>query len=500
MNYTARQIKIAFSGVQVLHGVDFCVKPGKIHGLFGHNGAGKSTLLKILAGVNNHDEGELLLGDRVIRLSSPRDALNQGIACVYQELRLIPGMYVWQNLFLGREIRQRGFLDKTAMLRHTQRVIAEYGLNFSAADLVKNLSHPDKQMLEVIANLDRDARFLFLDEPTTALEGGQAEELLGAVQRIAREKNIGVVLVSHKLDEVLGVCDEATVMCGGRVIYHADKLTLSKQAIVDAIVGDAAAYHGAEQRPVGNEAERTPYLSVSHLSTPRLKDISLSARRGEILGIYGLAGAGRTRFCRTLYGLEPLTGGRIVLDGRPYHPAGPAFAIRHGIAYLTEERKKDGFIPRMSSLTNAVLPILRRFRQGGLVNHRSADKSARTLLHSMNTLGALDGPIQSLSGGNQQKVLFARVIGQQARLILLDEPTKGVDIGAKADIYRIIHQLADAGCCVIMVSSEEEALLEVADAIAVFRHGQCDGTARPARDTTAAILRKAAWDSETAAA
>lgn len=500
MNYAARGIKIAFSGVQVLHGVDFCVEPGKIHGLFGHNGAGKTTLLKILAGVNSHDEGRLLLGDRVIRLASPRDALKEGIACVYQELRLIPDMYVWQNLFLGREIRRRGFLDKTAMLRHTQRVITEYGLHFSAGDLVKNLSHPDKQMLEVIANLDRDARFLFLDEPTTALEGGQAEELLKAVRHIALEKNIGVVLVSHKLDEVLGVCDEATVMCAGRVIYHAGKQSLGKQAIVDAIVGDAAAYQRTQQRHRGIDGDKTPFLSVNQLSTTRLKNIRLSARRGEILGVYGLAGAGRTRFCRTLYGLESIIGGQIVLNGCPYHPANPALAIKRGIAYLTEERKKDGFIPKMSSLTNAVLPILRRFRQGGMINHRSADRNARTILHSMNTLGSLDGPIQSLSGGNQQKVLFARVIGQQATLILLDEPTKGVDIGAKADIYRIIRQLADAGCCVIMVSSEEEELLEVADVITVFRHGQCDGVILPAGEITAAMLRKAAWDSETAAA
>ncbi|XBS71256.1 ATP-binding cassette domain-containing protein [Acerihabitans sp. KWT182] len=188
MNYAARGIKIAFSGVPVLHGVDFCVRPGKIHGLFGHNGAGKTTLLKVLAGVNAHDEGELLLGDSPVRLSSPRDALRQGIACVYQELRLMPDMSVWQNLFLGREIRRWGFIDKKAMARHTQRLIDEHGLRFSAADLVKNLSHPDKQMLEVLANLDRNARFLFLDEPTTALEGGQAEELLQGIRQIAREK------------------------------------------------------------------------------------------------------------------------------------------------------------------------------------------------------------------------------------------------------------------------------------------------------------------------
>ncbi|MCZ8879535.1 sugar ABC transporter ATP-binding protein [Escherichia albertii] len=493
MNYTARQIKIAFSGVQVLHGVDFCVKPGEIHGLFGHNGAGKSTLLKILAGVNPHDSGELRLGNNVIRLSSPRDALNKGIACVYQELRLIPGMSVWQNLFLGREIRKNGFLDEITMRDHTVKIIEEYGLSFHANDLVKDLSHPDKQMLEVIANLDRDARFLFLDEPTTALEGHQAKELLNAVQRIAREKSIGVVLVSHKLDEVLGVCDKATVMCGGKVIYHADKETLSKDAIVDAIVGDAAVYQASEEKRDISALSLPLFLQVNHLTTPRLKEINLTARKGEILGIYGLAGAERTRFCRTLYGLEPQTGGEILMNNQQYHPSSPGWAIKNNIAYLTEERKKDGFIPNMSSFVNATLPILQRFRSSGLVNHMQAEKSASEILRQMNTRGTLTGPIKSLSGGNQQKVLFARVIGQKAELVLLDEPTKGVDIGAKADIYKIIYQLAEAGCCVLMVSSEEEELLEVADNIVVFRQGVCDGVAIPAQQLTPALLRKAAW-------
>lgn len=496
MNYVAKQVKIGFSGVQVLHGVDFSVKPGEIHGLFGHNGAGKSTLLKILAGVNTQDSGELMIGETPVHLASPRDALNKGIACVYQELRLIPGMSVWQNLFLGRECRKgSGFIDDASMIAHTEKVLNDYHLSFSATALVKNLSHPEKQMLEVVSNLDRDARFLFLDEPTTALEGAQAEELLQAVQRIAREKQIGVVLVSHKLDEVLGVCDEATVMCGGRVIYNEGKKTLSKSAIIDAIVGDANAYQApSNSRSLIRGAMGKPWLSVTNLQTDRLKGINLEAYRGEILGIYGLAGAGRTRLCQTLFGLETVTGGDIRLGHKEYHPSSPAKAIDKGIAYLTEERKKDGFIPQMSSYANAMLPVLKKFRSGGFVSHSAARQAAAELLSKMNTLGTLSGPIKSLSGGNQQKVLLARVIAQNANLVLLDEPTKGVDIGAKADIYRIIHQLADKGCCVIVVSSEEEELLDVADTITVFRQGKCDGVIIPARDHKPADLRKAAWE------
>ena len=284
-------------------------------------------------------------------------------------------------------------------------------------------------------------------------------------------------------------------MCCGRVIYNEGKKTLSKSAIIDAIVGDANAYQApSNSRSLISGAMGKPWLSVTNLQTDRLKGINLEAYRGEILGIYGLAGAGRTRLCQTLFGLETVTGGDIRLGHKEYHPSSPAKAIDKGIAYLTEERKKDGFIPQMSSYANAMLPVLKKFRSGGFVSHSAARQAAAELLSKMNTLGTLSGPIKSLSGGNQQKVLLARVIAQNANLVLLDEPTKGVDIGAKADIYRIIHQLADKGCCVIVVSSEEEELLDVADTITVFRQGKCDGVIIPARDLKPADLRKAAWE------
>ncbi|WP_207557183.1 sugar ABC transporter ATP-binding protein [Paraburkholderia acidicola] len=480
-------------------GVDFDVAPGKIHGLFGHNGAGKSTLLKILAGVNQQDSGQLFLGDESISLTSPRDALRQGIACVYQELRLIPGMTVWQNLFLGRELRKNGLLDDVAMKEHTRHVLQDYKLKMQPSSLVKDLSHPDKQMLEVVANLDREARFLFLDEPTTALEGAQAEALLLSVQRIAREKNIGVVLVSHKLDEVLGVCDEATVMCGGKVIYHAVS-NIAKQDIVDAIVGDAGLAADENERTSRKRADTasSPYLDVRSLCTERLRDVSLQAWPGEVVGIYGLAGAGRTRFCRTLYGLEKWLAGDVQLAGKPYRVSGPAGAISQGVGYLSEERKKDGIVPLMSSFTNATLPILHRFRKRMLVDHNKAARSARQILVEMNARGDLRGPIKSLSGGNQQKILLARVMGQDAQLVLLDEPTKGVDIGAKADIYAIIRRMAAEGRCVVVVSSEEEELLEIADRILVFHQGSCNGLAVAGADLSIAGLRKAAWNGNVA--
>ncbi|HWK46972.1 MAG TPA: sugar ABC transporter ATP-binding protein, partial [Stellaceae bacterium] len=428
--YRATGIKKGFAGTAVLHGIDFTVRPGTIHGLLGHNGAGKSTLLKILAGVQPPDEGTLAIGERVLHLASPREALSQGIACVYQELRLIPNLTVTENLFLGRELKRAGFLDSADMLAHTRRVLADFGLRVDAAAAVRTLSHPDKQMVEVVANLDSDARFLLLDEPTTALDGRQAEEMLQAVRRIATERSIGVVLVSHKLDEVLSICDEATVLSGGRVVLQAERAELTKAAIVDAIVGDGG--HRQVERECRSETLGRTVIKVRDLKGPHLDGVNLQAAAGEVLGIYGLVGSGRTRFLRTLMGLEPMTGGTLDLAGQPYTPRAPAHAQKAGIAFLSEERKRDGFIPQMSAFRNVVLPTLRRYRRAGLVDHRGADAAARTLLGRIGTRGHLDRPIKALSGGNQQKVLFGRIIEQDAQLILLDEPTKGVDIGAKA--------------------------------------------------------------------
>ncbi|MBM7046955.1 MULTISPECIES: sugar ABC transporter ATP-binding protein [Rhizobium] len=490
-SYSAKGVTKSFAGVGVLHGIDFEVKPGTIHGLFGHNGAGKSTLLKILAGAQPQDDGVLTVDDEVVELASPREALAKGIGCVYQELRLISNLTVAENLFLGREVTLHGVKRTAEMNAYSKTLLSSYGLNIDVTRTVKGLSHPEKQLIEVIANLEGKARFLFLDEPTTALDGNQSADLLNHVRRIALDRNIGIVLVSHKLDEVLTVCDEATVLSGGRVVYHAAGGDVSKQAIVDAIVGDAHGKHATTQRdarPAGDV-----FLRVRGLAGKRLKGADVEARRGEVLGLYGLVGSGRTRFLRTLYGMETVTAGTIEIAGKPYHPTNPKQAIGSGIAFLTEERKIDGFIPLMSSFQNVVLSTLTRYRRNGFVDLAGARASARRTLASIGTRGRLDAPVKSLSGGNQQKVLLGRIIEQNADLVLLDEPTKGVDIGAKSDIYDIIRRLADEGRCIVVVSSEEEELVEICDRIAIFQHGYCSSVPRQVGEWSLAKLREAAW-------
>ena len=297
--YAASGIVKSFAGVRVLHGVDFTVRPGRIHGLFGHNGAGKSVMLKILSGADRPDGGSLRVGGEAVELASPHEALRQGIACVYQELRLIPQLTVAENLFLGRELRRHGFEDLEAMLAHTDRLLADYGLSIRASARVGDLSHPDKQIIEVIANLDRKARFLFLDEPTTALEGRQAAVLLGTVRRMVDERGIGAVLVSHKLDEVLGFCDDVTVMSGGRVMLRAARTEVTKQDIVAAIIGHAPAVAaGAVRRAVavlalprhallaGRCTART-VDAIWHAAGDRAADFSWYTKRAILAGVYG---------------------------------------------------------------------------------------------------------------------------------------------------------------------------------------------------------------------
>ncbi|HEV7247549.1 MAG TPA: sugar ABC transporter ATP-binding protein [Shinella sp.] len=490
-SYKATGITKSFAGVGVLRGIDFEVKPGTIHGLFGHNGAGKSTLLKILAGAQPQDDGELAVDGEPVTLASPREALAKGIGCVYQELRLIPNLTVAENLFLGREVTLHGLKRTAEMNTYCKTLLSGYVLHIDVTRKVKDLSHPEKQLLEVIANLESKARYLFLDEPTTALDGNQSAELLAHVRRIALERNIGVVLVSHKLDEVLTICDEATVLSGGGVVYHAAGEDVSKKAIVEAIVGDAHSKHATSRREARAAGEI--FLKVQGLTGRRLKGADVEARRGEVLGLYGLVGSGRTRFLRTLYGLEPVVSGTVEIAGKPYTPSNPKLAIKNGIAFLTEERKQDGFIPLMSSLQNVVLSTLTRYRNKGLVDLNAARASASKTLASIGTRGRLDAPTRSLSGGNQQKVLLGRIIEQNADLILLDEPTKGVDIGAKSDIYDIIGRLADEGRCIVIVSSEEEELIEICDRIAIFQHGYCTTAPRPVEEWSLGKLREAAW-------
>jgi ribose transport system ATP-binding protein len=359
-------------------------------------------------------------------------------------------------------------------------------------------------LLEVARAIHRDAKYLLLDEPTTALEQNQIDELLKIIRRLSRERNIGVLLIDHKLDEVYAVADQIVGLANGQVVLKGDAQNVPREDVVEAIVGagqEARAKAGDGHSRSTSSAVRgrqfgDVVFEVRGLANNGLAGINLKVFAGEILGIYGLVGSGRSRFLRTVYGAEPAPEGVMLLRDKGFAPGRPDSAIARGVAFLSEERKSDGFIPQMTSIENIVMPVLDRYLLAGLLKWSALQRAAEATLRGISIRGDVHQPITSLSGGNQQKALFARAILQSPDLLLLDEPTKGVDIGAKAEIYEIIRGVARQGRSVLVVSSEEEELLEIADRIVVFRNGACDGEAIPETDLSITTLRRNAWTHE----
>ena len=493
-------IRKLFSGIPALDGVDLTIQAGKVTGLVGHNGAGKSTLLKVLSGAYQPDGGELLIGEDKVSFSSPATAIASGIATVYQELSLLPNLTVAENAFLGHELSKNGRLDKRAMNEATQELVDKFGLAVDPSRRVGDYPVATRQLLEIAIATSHQARFLLLDEPTTSLEGQQVESLLEMVKGLAKDEGLGIVFINHKLDELFAVSDEVVALVNGTVRIQGPTDRVDRAEVIRAIAGSDIDHAQQPQQSDSVAAsasgqDRPTALAVDHLHSNELKDVTLQAREGSVLGIYGLVGSGRTEFLRTLVGLLPSRGGAMSLYGSPYAPRGVADAQRRGVVYLTEERKVDGLVPGLDSITNVVLPVLQAYTRMGLLDHRKLRTVSTDLLTQLGIRGDIHSPVVTLSGGNQQKVLLARALAQKPRVLLLDEPTKGVDIGVKSEIHQLLRDLAhERGLAVVVVSSEEEEILEVADEVVTFTLGTCTGQAVPASQLTVQSLRHEAWN------
>jgi ABC-type sugar transport system ATPase subunit len=504
----------AYAGVPVLHGVSVAVRPGDVVGLVGHNGAGKSTLLRIVAGATRADSGAIVVDGRTAAIGSPGDAIAAGIATVYQELSLLPNLTVTQNVFLGDERRRGGLLRRSEMRDAARALAADFGLDVDVDRPVGDYPVATRQLLEIAVAVHRDARYVLLDEPTTSLEGRQVDVFLDTVRSLACESGLGIVLVDHKLDELYRVANRIVALVDGRVRIDAPLDQVGRTEIVEAIAGEegVALLRGEPVAPAAGGPTTAPAARVADAGSPSsatsagrrlevrglrakgVEHVDLVAEPGRVLGLYGLVGAGRTELLRTLVGLERREGGEVVLAGQPYAPRNPAAAQRAGVVYLTEERKSDGIVPRLDCTTNVVLPVLGRHRRWGLLDRRALNATAQALMEQLRVRGDRRGQVVNLSGGNQQKVLLARALAQDPAVLLLDEPTKGVDLGVKAEIHRLIRSLAhDRGLTVVVVSSEEDEICEVADDIIVLAHGTTDGTPVPPDQRTPAALRHIAW-------
>jgi ribose transport system ATP-binding protein len=456
-----------FPGVRALSDVSFSIGAGEIHGLLGENGAGKSTLLRILSGVYRPSAGRVLIDGVPVALTNPVAARAAGIAMIHQELQQVPRLSVAQNMFLGHPLTRGGlFVARREQERRAASALAALDATIDPAAPLGSLKVAQRQIVEIARALLDRARIVAMDEPTSSLTPSEFERLAEVIKGLARD-GVAVVYVSHKLDEVFGICRRATIMRDGVVIESADLAGVSEQAVVSMMVGRELA-----QEEHRSHATRDVRLGVRRLSSPKVRNISFDLHRGEVLGIAGLVGSGRTELLRLLAGADRASSGTVEIDGKAVRLSSPRDAIAAGIGLVPEERKREGIVPLRPVTSNMALASMGVFARHGVIDHARLRRVAGEKMKRVNLRPfLLDRPIRLFSGGNQQKAIIGRWLAAGTRILLFDEPTRGIDVGAKAEIYHLIEELAAEGHCVIVVSSELPEVIRLADRVLVMREG-----------------------------
>ncbi|SAK98793.1 ABC transporter-like protein [Caballeronia calidae] len=467
-------IEKQFGPVRVLHGVTFDLAPGRIYGLLGENGAGKSTLMKILAGYERANAGEIYIDERERSFTSSRDAEHAGIVLIHQELNLADHLSITQNMFLGHELKKGFFLDEPAMRDAARARLSEVGLHTNPDTKVRDLIVAEKQLVEIAKAMLRDARLLVMDEPTATLTPSETQRLFALMARL-KEAGTTIVYISHKLDEVERITDEVIVMRDGRFVARAPTDELTRQQMANLMVGREVSDMFPAKPALADDAPVA--LKIEQASVPGWADgVSFSVREGEVFGFAGLVGAGRTELFEALVGLRPLSAGRIVINGATIRLKSPRDAMKHGITYLSEDRKGRGLHVDMALKDNLTMMTLERYAHP-LVDTRAERGALATALKDFGIrTGNASSRARMLSGGNQQKLALAKFLHPDPRVIVLDEPTRGVDVGAKRDIYFLIHRLAAEGRAVIVISSELIELIGLCHRVAVMRAGELVAT------------------------
>jgi ribose transport system ATP-binding protein len=500
-----RGITKIFSGVKALDKVDLTLERGEVHSLVGENGAGKSTLIKAMTGAYNRDGGEMRFEGKSVNFRSPEEAQQSGVVAVYQEVNLLMFRTVAENIFLGREPRKFGFIDWARMNRETGELLQSLGLNINPKAELGTLNIALRQMVAIARGVSLGAKVLVLDEPTSSLTEKEVGILYDVIRRL-KAQGTAIVYISHRFDELYAVCDRVTVLRDGKLVGTRSLAGLERIDLVCMMLGKqreelerkgATAFGEYRQAP----AESVPLLKTENLNRGRrLKNVSLDARHGEILGMAGLLGSGRTDVARAVFGADRTESGKVLLNGKEINLNSPNDAIRAGIAFLSEDRKAEGIVPEWSvreNLTLAALPQLTRF---GIV---SRAKQTEIVNKFMKRLGikasSSEQKIRELSGGNQQKVLLARWLCNNPKFLLMDEPTRGIDLGAKAEIQKLISELANEGLGVLMISSELEELVESSNRVVVMRDGELVAEIPHSRISQDAIINAMAETNDKAA-
>ncbi|WP_035899557.1 sugar ABC transporter ATP-binding protein [Labrenzia sp. DG1229] len=474
---TMTGIKKHFGGVPALRDASLEIEPGEVHALIGQNGAGKSTLIKILTGLYRRDEGEVEFAGAPSHLSSPRGAQNAGIATIYQELNLVPLRSVSENVVMGQEPKSFGFMiNWPEAHRRTREILSRFGIEIDVTAPLGSYSTAIQQLVAIARAVSMDAKLVIMDEPTSSLDSSEVEILFGVVREL-KSSGVSVLYVSHFLDELFQICDRVTIMRDGKTVGCREIVDTKKLDLIAAMLGrntDEIEAEGLTELAGGSAAFDEVVLDVNHVATgPRLSEFSMSLHRGEIVGLGGLLGSGRTEAARSIFGLDPLTSGTLRLNGREFKPAEPSEAIRARIAFLTEDRKAEGIVPDMSVRENLTLALLPSLRRNGQIDREREKELVGEFIRKLGIKTShMDQPIRELSGGNQQKVLLARWLATKPDILILDEPTRGVDVGAKREIQAIIRTFVDEGHAVILISSEFEELVEGANRIVVMHEGK----------------------------
>lgn len=463
----------SFPGVKALDGVNLKIEKGKVHALMGENGAGKSTLMKIIDGIYQPDAGTIRMYGQQIKIHGPRDAIAKGISMIHQELNPVPHMTIAENIFLGREMKKSlGFVDRDRMLKETEKLLKRLDFDFDPSQKIGELSVAGMQMIEIAKAVSCDAKVILMDEPTSAITENEVEKLFTIIRELISH-DVAIVYITHKMDEVFQIADQVTVIRDGQYIDSKPVNAFTPDALVTMLVGRKLdQIYPKESVPIGDTL-----LEVRHLSRHgEYKDISFTVRRGEILGVAGLVGAGRTELFESIAGITRPDSGEIYLSGKPVQFRSPEDAIRHKIVIATEDRKGSGLFLQLPIRENVLMESYRDKFPSGFVSKRLMNQIGDDQLHKFSIKASgIRQLVGTLSGGNQQKVVLSKVLLTEPEIIIFDEPTRGIDVGAKSEIYKIMVQLAREGKCIVMISSELPEILGMSDRVMVMCQGDMTG-------------------------
>ena len=484
-----KRISKSFSGVEVLHEVSFSLRPGEVHALLGENGAGKSTLVKVVTGVHQPDSGEIYLNGVPVHFGDTRESRQAGIAAIYQELSLFPDLDVAENIFVGRQpTTLGGRIDWRKLYAEAEKLLSSLGVHLELKQKARNLSIAQQQMVEIARAFSIDARILIMDEPTSSLTLNEVDDLFRLVRRL-RDEGTAIIFISHRLEELFELANRVTVLRDGAYVDTRQMKDVKRDDLIRMMVGRTISNLFPKQEVQAGEV----VLKVEHLSRAgAFRDVSFELRRGEILGVAGLVGAGRTNVARAIFGVEPPTSGRIQIDGQEVAITSSQQAIRLGLAYVPEDRQLHGLIQAMTITSNISLPMLFKYAQHGWLQGKTERKAAYDAALQMevraNNIWQL---ARELSGGNQQKIVLSKWLSTNPRILILDEPTRGIDVGTKAAVHALMSKLAVEGMAILMISSELPEILGMSDRVIVMREGHITGHFSRAEATQEKILSAA---------